>query len=104
MKKGGDLMSQRVSTNTNINHQPKLIDKSIKGVLNGSSNLINLTQSAAARQGREANIISGPSPDINTTTDFYAHKTNAWTKNGGSTTKNSRLLNRATSASVRTGI
>lgn len=98
-------MSQRVSSNTN-GHQPKLIDKSIKGVLSGGngSNLINLTQSAAARQGREAHIITGPSPDINTSSDFYAHKANAWTKNGGSTTKNSRLLNRATSASVRTGI
>jgi len=56
MKKGGDLMSQRVSTNTS-NHQPKLMDKSIKGVLNGSSNIISLTQSAVARQNREAHII-----------------------------------------------
>ena len=39
---GGDLMSQRMQTDSNA-HQPRLIDNSIKGVLSGSSNLINLT-------------------------------------------------------------
>lgn len=81
------------------------MDKSIKGVLSGSSNLINLTQSAVARQNREPYIIQGPTTDLNTTTDFFQHKAHpAWVKHGGQTTKNSRLLNRATSASVRTGI
>jgi hypothetical protein len=43
MRKAGDLVSQRITSNTN-SHQPKLMDKSLKGVLNaGSGNLINLT-------------------------------------------------------------
>jgi hypothetical protein len=43
MRKGADLVSQRISSNTN-SQQAKLMDKSIKGVLNaGSGNLINLT-------------------------------------------------------------
>ena len=41
--------------------QPKhVVDKSLKAVLSGK-NLFNLTQSAAARQGRESYIITGPS-------------------------------------------
>jgi hypothetical protein len=51
-KPGGDFLSQRISTNPD-SHKPKVMDKSIKGVLSGSTNLVNLTQSAVARQNRE---------------------------------------------------
>jgi hypothetical protein len=60
-----------------------------------------------ARQNREPYIIQGPTSDLTTpTTGFFSRKDGhpAWVKNGGQTTKNSRLLSRATSASVRTGI
>jgi hypothetical protein len=68
----------------------------LKGVLSGAS---NLPQSAAAR---DAYVIKAPQDVI---TDFYNHNAQAWTKNEvAQTTKNSKLINRATSASVRTGI
>ena len=115
--KDGNLMSQRQSNTSN--HQPKLIDKSFKGA-QSKDNLHNLTASAAARQGRESFIISGPSQsselykNTSSNQEFYNQKmamgiTNisskahpAWVKTDKpGQTKTSRLLNRATSASVR---
>jgi hypothetical protein len=64
------------------------MDENMKGVLSGK-NLLNLTQSAVARHGREQYIISGPQ-SINASESFTQAIINA---DGEAAMKSSQVLN-----------